>query len=181
MGTKTKIDRGDTIVEVLIAIAIASFAIGISYATAHRSLNQAITARERNQALNLIENQIAALKLRYQKQSSGNFAQFTLPANHFCLDDTASDPTAAGWAPYSNYNSDAYLSANLKSSSSPSATTPYNVKCGRSLPNDGANYFLDIRTTSSAASSYPTIYQVIARWSRIDGGQTNQASIYYRF
>ncbi len=57
--------RGDTIVEVLIAIAVAAFAIGTSYAIANRSLQQAVTARERNEAVNILQNQINALKVRY--------------------------------------------------------------------------------------------------------------------
>src|SRR5205814_634877 len=58
--------RGDTIVEVLMAIAIAAFAIGTCYAIANRSLQHAISARERNEAVNLMEDQIANLKVRYK-------------------------------------------------------------------------------------------------------------------
>lgn len=173
--------RGDTIIEVLIAIAIAAFAISISYGTANRSLRQAVTAGERNTGLNYVENQLADLKLRYQKTPTISFNQFTFNyslAKHFCLDDTATDPTASNWGPISNDSSTAQ-GAPLQSSGSPNASAPYNNSCVRN--NSGTAYYIDIATQNSSASPYPTIYQINVRWERLGGGQPNQSSIYYRF
>ncbi|HVS79133.1 MAG TPA: hypothetical protein VHD84_02500 [Candidatus Saccharimonadales bacterium] len=171
---------GDTIVEVLIAIAIAAFAIGISYATAHRSLLQAVTAQERNQALNILENQLSDLKLRYQKTNPDTFtSKFSYTVNHFCLNDSASDPTASNWLPIDNY-SQVGDSSTLAAADPPSAGTPYDSGCHQT--NGGADYYTDITTSqSSGTSPNPTIYRVIVRWEQLGGGPTNQASIYYRF
>lgn len=183
--------RGDTIVEVLIAISIAAFAIGISYATASRSLRQAITAREHNQALNIIENQIADLKLRFQNTPVADFDnQFgsTGGKQDFCLDDSSTGPNDARyqWTPYNNYKGVSESSA-LSSSTSPNQSHPYyynpssKTGCQQQKPSDGATYYINIHTIRlTGVSSHPTIYWIIVRWEPIGGGQTNQASIYYR-
>jgi len=169
-------NRGDTIVEVLIAIGIAAFAIGISYATANRSLHQAITARERNEALNVLQNQVADLKFRKQQTPVNSFNQFTFPtANHFCLDDTAKDPTATNWAPIANSPSITESTA-LQAADPPSASALYNTRCVSS-----GRYFVDITTQNSTATTSPTLYQVSVRWDQLDGDQLNSASVYYRF
>jgi type II secretory pathway pseudopilin PulG len=54
--------RGDTMVEVLIAIAVASFIIGISYALVNRTLNQSQQAQEHSEAIKLAEGQLEQLK-----------------------------------------------------------------------------------------------------------------------
>jgi type II secretory pathway pseudopilin PulG len=53
---------GDTIVEVLIALAILGLVIGAAYATASRSLKRAQQAQERTQATKLAEGQIDSIK-----------------------------------------------------------------------------------------------------------------------
>ena len=55
-------ERGDTIVEVLIAIAVVSMVLGGAYVTTNRSLLSARDAQERAIALKLTESQIEQLK-----------------------------------------------------------------------------------------------------------------------
>lgn len=55
-------NRGDTIVEVMIVLAVLGLAIGISYATANRSLLNARQAQENSQATELAQSQIEALR-----------------------------------------------------------------------------------------------------------------------
>jgi type II secretory pathway pseudopilin PulG len=181
---------GDTIVEVLLAIGIAAFAIGISYATAQRSLDKSITAREHNQALNLIENQLADLKLRFQNSTPTDpFSTAIAPKNHFCLNDSANDPTKAStWDPYQN-DSSVSQSSPLASSPAPDGSHPYYYNpsagppagCENQQPGDGADYFIDI-TTQPGSSTGPDniLYTITVRWSPVGGGQTNQASINYK-
>jgi type II secretory pathway pseudopilin PulG len=166
---------GDTLVEVLIAIGIAAFAIGVTYSTAERSLNQSIAARERNYALNIMQDQITDLKLRYQKSASADVfnSSFGTPKNHFCLDSTTTTPgPSPPWTPYFNTGS--------PNESSPLQINPYNASCR--IVNTGASYYIDIQTTDLGGSitQNPTVYQVFVRWERVGGGQVNQASIYYR-
>ncbi|HET6864125.1 MAG TPA: hypothetical protein VFH37_02935 [Candidatus Saccharimonadales bacterium] len=178
--------RGDTIVEVLLAIAIAAFAIAITFATAQRSLNQSITAREHNEALNLIENQVTDLRLRFAKSSSpADFnANFGNGTTHFCLDNTAVVPTDANWGPYTNYNDPVtdYEATNLANSSAPTATSPYYTPCVYQKAGDGVIYYIDIKAKALASpiTNNPNVYQVLVRWQRAGGGQVNQASVFFR-
>jgi type II secretory pathway pseudopilin PulG len=166
-------NRGDTIIEVLIAIGIAAFAIGTSYAIASKSLQQAISARERNQAINVMENQLNALKFREQQTDAATFAsKFSTPVSHFCLDETATDPTvASSWNPKQNLGN---ITADTPLQTGSSGTT-YNTACQKS-----ADYFVDI-TTINRGGRVPTVYIINVRWERIGGGPVNEASVYYRF
>lgn len=55
-------DHGDTIVEVMVVLAVLGLAISISYATANRSLLNARQAQENAQATELAQSQIEALR-----------------------------------------------------------------------------------------------------------------------
>jgi prepilin-type N-terminal cleavage/methylation domain-containing protein len=57
-----KTSRGDTIVEVMMVLAVLGLAISISYATANRSLLDARQAQENAQATALAQSQIEALR-----------------------------------------------------------------------------------------------------------------------
>ena len=54
--------RGDTIVEVLIAMAVASSVLGITYATMNRNLLITRGAQERTEAAKLAQGQLEILK-----------------------------------------------------------------------------------------------------------------------
>ena len=157
--------NGDTIVEVLIAIAIAAFAIGISYSTAQRSLQQAIAAREHNQALNILESQVADLNYRFQSDPhfNSNFATIS----NFCLMDNAK-PGDSNWAAQQN----GAITAN-----SQPTNPPYNSNC--QTVNGAANYFANIAPHGAPTNFNPTTYTITVRWFRLGGG-VNQTSIYYK-
>lgn len=55
-------ERGDTLVEVLISIAVISLILGGAYVTTNRSLQSTRDAQERGDALKLVESQIEQLK-----------------------------------------------------------------------------------------------------------------------
>lgn len=162
--------RGDTIVEVLIAISIAGLAIGTSYAIAHRALQNAIAARERDQAVGLLENQVAALKLRKQLSSATNpFDQFDA-TSHYCLNAAASDPITnpEQWKVIKNNAIEP-----LSTSGIPPA---YDSACAI-----GGLYFLDIDTTTKDTNTTTTNFRLDVRWPRLGGGSDNDATFYYRF
>jgi len=165
--------RGDTIIEVLIAIGIAAFAIGSSYAIASKSLQQAISARERNQAINVLENQLNALKFREQQTDAGTFSsKFSYPITHFCLDETATDPTIpTSWNPKPNNGA---ITADTPLKTGVSGNT-YNAACQKD-----SDYYVDI-TTLNRGGRVPTVYVINVRWERIGGGPVNEAAVYYRF
>jgi Tfp pilus assembly protein PilV len=197
--------RGETIVEVLIAIAIAAFAIGTSYAIATRSLQQAITARERNQALNLTQSQIAALKQRLVENpddfnsddptkgfvvrsttATPSSSQLPYTDFHFCLDDNSASPTDSKnqWARIPNNFSNDNQAADIAP-----GTDKYNHGNGTNDPGcvrnvDGTNYFIDISaqiTQGSVGSANRTVYMLAVRWEELgSGNHTAESIIYYR-
>lgn len=65
--------EGDTIVEVLICMAIVSFSLGVSYGIARRSLIQVRVAEERTQALKLAEQQVSRIKQYITNNSATAF------------------------------------------------------------------------------------------------------------
>ena len=69
-------NRGDTIVEVMVVLAVLGLAIGICYATANRSLQNARQAQENSEASQLLIQQI-----EYLRTMSGIFAS----TNPFCI------------------------------------------------------------------------------------------------
>jgi type II secretory pathway pseudopilin PulG len=82
--------RGDTIVEVIIVLAVFSMAIAISWATASRSLSNARQAQENSEATALVQGQAEALR---SLASQGKPAPPTPPTNRqiyrageFCID-----------------------------------------------------------------------------------------------
>jgi Tfp pilus assembly protein PilE len=193
---KTKRQAGDTIVEVLIAIAIAAFAIGTSYAIANRSLQQAITARERNQAVNIIQSQIAALKIRYTYDKTA--FQSDDPAKGFVVRSTTINPPASQ-LPYTDFHF--CLVENSASPQDPtnpwarqvnpftsdseadniSPTNKYNANC---IHNSGAvNYFIDISAQITATSQNAvnrTVYKIVVRWDQAGNSAQAQSVVYYR-
>ena len=54
--------RGDTIVEVMLALTVIGMALGVSYGIANRSLATGQLAQERTEALKLAESQLEILK-----------------------------------------------------------------------------------------------------------------------
>jgi type II secretory pathway pseudopilin PulG len=169
---------GDTIVEVMIALAIAAFAIGISYATASRSLDQAISAREHNEALNIMENQLTDLRLRYQKTPASTFESTYGNANtnhHYCLNDDSTGPndTVHQWTPIFNNN------ITVNSLGPPNYNSLCNIQRTTQGALEGAIYWLDISTSPSGAQNSPTLFHVSVRWARLGGG-ISQANLFYK-
>lgn len=180
---KALTEQGDTIVEVLIALAIAAFAIGISYATAQRSLQQAIAAREHNEALNIMENQLTDLQFRFQRSSAAyfdqNFAQ--PPPGNYCLDDnskSSNDKPPLQWTPI--FNNSSASSGTLSSLNVKTSGGAYDPRC-HEAPNGaaGTNYFYNITTKNYGQSTNSTLYTVTVRWARLGGG-INKASLFYK-
>jgi len=86
---KRRRQAGDTIVEVLIVLAVLSLAFAISYATANRGLNQSRNAEEHSQALGVLNAQVELLRQTIVKDGSALQQAITagnITANHsFCI------------------------------------------------------------------------------------------------
>jgi type II secretory pathway pseudopilin PulG len=163
--------RGDTIVEVLLCIAIVGAVIAGAYALASNSLQEGISASAHTQAIKRAEAQIEALKYRQIVSSShaADWAKFTtdVVGKHFCLNASGTNPAdAATWFPIINQGSP----ANLKV-----GATNYAAGCAV----DDNRFFVDI-TTASTPSTRLT-YLVVVRWETPGGGPLSQTQLYYRF
>lgn len=75
--------RGDTIVEVLIAIAVISLILGGAYVTTNTSLRATRSAQERGNALKLVESQVEQLKGLVDTNPSAVFGGAT--PSPFCI------------------------------------------------------------------------------------------------
>jgi type II secretory pathway pseudopilin PulG len=73
---------GDTIVEVLIVLAVLSMAFAISSATAHRGLNQSHNAEEHSEALGALSTQVELLRSAISQQTDVSTAAAGKP---FCM------------------------------------------------------------------------------------------------
>jgi type II secretory pathway pseudopilin PulG len=86
-----KLNRaGDTIVEVMVVLAILGLAISISYATANRSLLNARQAQENSEATELIQSQLEALRTLTSVTDVPNI--FNAALQNYCLVPTGVAP-----------------------------------------------------------------------------------------
>jgi type II secretory pathway pseudopilin PulG len=77
--------RGDTIVEVMIVLAVLGLAIGISYATANRSLLNARQAQENSQATELVRSQLEQLRSMSANTNATDTAHYIYVSQPFCI------------------------------------------------------------------------------------------------
>ena len=93
---RSRRQAGDTIVEVMIVLAVLGLAIGVSYATANRSLLNARQAQENSIATELAQSQVEAIQslgcgsanptCDPTIASNASHQLFNQPASGFCLD-----------------------------------------------------------------------------------------------
>lgn len=85
---------GDTIVEVLIVLAILSFAFATASVTANKGLGQSRNAQEHSQALGIVSAQMELAR----KAVSGSTAAVLPTSGQFCMNGTTPDPVLANCA-----------------------------------------------------------------------------------
>lgn len=98
--------RGDTIIEVMIAIAVVGMVLGASYRIANRALQTGRFAQEQTEALKIAESQVEKLKYKASQFKQGDAIAGTIfdtvPAEtRFCVaDDAAISKITTGNAQY---------------------------------------------------------------------------------
>ncbi|MCA9332321.1 prepilin-type N-terminal cleavage/methylation domain-containing protein [Candidatus Saccharibacteria bacterium] len=90
---------GDTIVEVMISLAVISMVIGLAYGIATRSLKQSQQSQERVEASKVAEGQLERLK----GFSNSSDLSSLVPAGNFCVTATnAIEDVSMGHCTYNN-------------------------------------------------------------------------------
>jgi Tfp pilus assembly protein PilV len=142
--------RGDTIVEVLIALAVASSVLGITYATMNRNLIITRAAQERTEAAKLAQGQLEILKSKSDKTApSGDKFCYNIAGTAVTTGFDSSTPTAD-------------ITSDLLN------TTGYPAACIRSF------YHIVIVKTSTRN------YKVYVRWDRFSSGARDEVNMVYR-
>lgn len=84
----TKNQRGDTIVEVLIALTVVGTMLTGAYASARRSMFTVVASQERLEALKLAEGQLERLKYKINNADTPSPLTQSAP---FCIENTSAN------------------------------------------------------------------------------------------
>lgn len=146
-------ERGDTIVEVLLCLAICGLVLGTSYASASRNIKGIRTTQERGEALKIAEGQLESLR--------GN--GYSSPTGSFCIKDSPAgaitDKIGFGSAVPANAAGDPF--------------TGYPAECKRgSIP-----YYVGVVGTSNVVNN-TVEYKTTVRWDSLSGGK-NEVQLFY--
>lgn len=144
--------RGDTIVEVLIAIVVVSFVLSQAYNTANRSLRSSQGNQERSESLKFAEQQTEKLR----GLASSNPSEVFNPSrpNIFCVDNSSN--TRVDFSPNFPITADDVLEL-------------YPTECS----NIGGRYFVSIERQSGG------LFNIRSRWEGF-GGISNEVRIAYK-
>lgn len=147
---------GDTIVEVMMVLAVLGLAIGISYATANRSLLASKAAQESAQANSLLLGQLEALRA-LASVPKGTAGTIYRPQNSvFCINtqDPANLAIATGFVgtPPLDVKDYAVYPAPAVPPGSPAGTQPVQSPC--IVDNGGYKIYLSITVTDTATDTY---------------------------
>lgn len=158
--------RGDTIVEVLIAMVIVSSVLAGAFASANRSLNTTVAARDRDQGVRLAESQLEQLKTVVKNPATQATAS---GFNTFCIRQNIPIPTAAPIT--SDLASDAF-----NGSVYPSGCTLDSGNGDYAVGDLSIPYYVSISRDSTDSN----LYVARVRWERAGGGGRDQVELQYR-
>ncbi len=146
--------RGDTIVEVLIAIAIVSSVLGITYATMNRSLLLMRDNEERTAATKHAQSQIESIKAIWNQDES-RITGPTSSGSGICVtgDTVHSLPSGVPSNDASGFN-----------------PAQYRAECTNGIYRMGARY------DDASGRLFVAVY-----WDSLASGQINQVTYYYKF
>jgi len=147
---KTSGERGDTIVEVMVVLALLGMAVGIAFATANTSLLTVQGAQDNTQADAFLQQQVEGLRAVDVTAPGSIFP--ALATKHFCI-DTSVNPAVAS----------SFFSGSLKNYGI------YPAACIQGL------YHLAISYDSTTSTFTFTAY-----WDDVQGQGQDSATLVYR-
>ena len=143
--------RGDTIVEVLISLAILTMVLGGAYYTANQSFRNDRDAQEHSEALTIAQTQVESLRILI-------LGNKTLSGNPCIVNG--------------NSSSSCQVASN--------DTSSFNIKCPTSAPYCYTVNITDEGSVKvGSISTLLTTYKVNVSWPALSGGK-DQVSLYYR-
>ncbi len=152
MITNMHRQKGDTIVEVLIAIAVVSLVLGGAYSIANRSLASVRQAQEHAEALKIAESQVEKLKTANDTGTAGVLTQ----TGTFCMIDNYNPPVDR-----------------LRTSAATYGNGQPRTEC---TTTNGIKYFTSITNTPNGAVH---TYLVMVYWPNIHGNGYDQVTLDY--
>lgn len=157
---------GDTIVEVLIAIAIVSAVIGGAYVSTGHSIRGSLQAQEHSTALKLAESQIEMISA-YAKGPNANtlFSNLLL----FCMPGPSSGPHSArtGPAGTTSYRQ-------LPPNDTDDLKNNYDVACKNIIATPGLAYYIAVDNNGNNA------FIVHIRWDSANSPHHDEVAIAYK-
>ncbi|GAC1390684.1 MAG: hypothetical protein NVSMB46_00980 [Candidatus Saccharimonadales bacterium] len=158
---------GDTIVEVLIAMAVISFALGATYVTANRSLQSTQQAQERSQATKIAESQ-AELLNTISVLKPGQPGYIDIYQNSYCISGT-----------YPNFSANTIPPAGPTGSLALDSLNEYGpASCTFSNGSVAGLFNVSILYTPGSSPKNGT-FIIQVRWFRL-GGFKDELNIFYR-
>jgi type II secretory pathway pseudopilin PulG len=148
-------NRGDTIVEVIMAIAIVGLIVASSFSIANRSLLGVRDAQEHTEALKIAEGQLEKVKTL----ADTNFASISITPNIYCIADDLSIKqmtSVTSLPPRTSPNFPPYVTAGCV---------------------DSTNIY---HYAIQYAGPPQDVFTVSVQWDRVGGGQTNEVSLVYK-
>lgn len=154
-------NRGDTIIEVMIVLAVLGLAISISYATANRSLLNTRQAQENSEASKMLQSQIEGIRILGANGPNDPPDPLVNPFKRtgaFCIKGGTVPELVGAADPFCNNNNDYY---NLK---------VYYCPVNGGLPE-----------CAGADMQEPGTFLITARWDNVRGAGTDSINFVYRY
>ncbi len=150
--------RGDTIIEVLMAIVVISATLGTAFATINSGVKGTRSSQERAEALKIVESQIELLKSARANSVSGLYGR----SRAFCVNKTGSNITIH----------EAFNPPGSVGDAQAQPLTSYSNDCRNNSITGGYNYSIEEDASN--------VFVIRARWSSITGDRNDQIEIKYR-
>lgn len=146
--------NGDTIVEVLIVVAVIGLVIALGYSLATNSLNGVRVSQERSEATKIAESQVELL--RYKLGQGDTDVKTVTTGDAFCIDKTTLDTNISP-----NCVQNSLYTVNIKRAEDSS------VAC--------------FKEGQLSAKQNFNRYDVTVNWGRSGGGADQSLTLYYRY
>jgi Tfp pilus assembly protein PilV len=165
-------NRGDTIVEVLIAIALVSLILVGAFVTSNRSLAATRDSQEHSEASQVLQSQIERARIIITSSASDAVDPLVTSQTLYCVDTTTATPGVMAFS--SSYNTGGKALMPLATDT----FAAYPSGCKSSAGNYDYNISVENHKTNFSLADDGTLV-FHARWDRLGGGR-NEVTYTYR-